>query len=106
MKRFALVRVALCSFLIVSAAHAAAPPALVPQPAEFRCGEGQFVLKPDTPILVDKGSADAMNVGRQLAERIGRSTGMELNASATQSADKQPGVIRITAMPNGLSPQA
>ena len=52
--------------------------ALVPQPLELRLGEGQFTLRQDTTIMVDKDSAAAMNVGRQLAERLRASTGWEL----------------------------
>ena len=52
--------------------------ALVPQPSRIVRGDGAFTLTADTKILVDKDSADAANVGKQLAERINRSTGLKL----------------------------
>ena len=52
--------------------------ALVPQPSRIVRSDGQFTLTADTKILVDKDSADAANVGKQLAERINRSTGLNL----------------------------
>ena len=61
------------------AAGAGDPPiALVPKPLRVEWAAGKFVLTPRTVILVDKDSADAANVARQLAERICRATGFKL----------------------------
>jgi hexosaminidase len=100
MKKATCVATAVC--WIVGAASccfapAADPLALLPQPLELQRGEGQFVLKPDTAIIVDKESAAALNVGRQLAERVHRSTGLDLKLSAADGAGKHAGAIRITA---------
>ena len=46
------------------------------KPMKVERKEGAFTLKKDTAILVQQGSADAMNVGKQLADRINRSTGL------------------------------
>ena len=98
-----------CGF--AAAADPGASFALVPRPLDVQAGAGRFVLKQDTAIVVDKDSADAMNVGRQLAERLRRSTGLDLKVSASDTAGKQPGAIRITAQgarrlagPRGLPP--
>jgi hexosaminidase len=79
-----------------TAADSGAPVALVPQPLDVQRLPGQFVLQQDTAILVDKDSADAMNVGEQLAERLHRSTGLDIKVSTSDGAGKQPGAIRIT----------
>ena len=71
--------------------------ALVPQPLEVKSETGKFEIKPDTAILVDKESADAMNVGKQFAERLRAGTGMELKISTADGAEKQPNAIRITS---------
>jgi hexosaminidase len=52
--------------------------ALVPRPLHLERKTGDFVFKSDTAILVEKGSTDAASVGKQLAERIRRSTGFNL----------------------------
>jgi hexosaminidase len=49
--------------------------ALVPKPLRMERTEGKFVLDRDTVVLVDRDSADAASVGKQLAERIRRTTG-------------------------------
>lgn len=61
------------------------PIALVPQPSHTVRRAGAFVLTKDTTILIDKDSADAANVSKQLAERINRSTGLNLNVSPSDA---------------------
>lgn len=61
-------------------------PALVPQPLRLDRGEGAFFLNSDTAILVQQGSADAENVGRQLADRLNSSTGLGLRIAPAISA--------------------
>jgi hexosaminidase len=46
---------------------------------------------------VDKDSADALNVGRQLAARLRGSTGWELKVATADGPGGQPGAIRITS---------
>jgi hexosaminidase len=75
------------------------PVALVPQPAAVERGTGQFLLRPDTPIVVDPDSAGAMSAGKQLAERIRGSTGWDLKLLKSGGAKKQAAAIRITARP-------
>jgi len=64
-----------------SADDRAAPISLLPQPSRIERKEGAFVLKKDTKILVEKDSADAANVGKQLAERLKRGAGLDLQVS-------------------------
>ena len=75
--------------------------ALVPLPLEVQYGAGQFVLGPKTAILVDKDSAEAMNVGKLLAARIRASTALDLKVSITDVGrvgnPSYTGAIRITA---------
>jgi hexosaminidase len=52
--------------------------ALLPQPLRVERKAGAFALNRDTAILIDKRFADAAHVGKQLAERIRRSTGFNL----------------------------
>jgi hexosaminidase len=82
-----------------AAAEADLPVALVPQPAEVERGTGQFLLRPDTPIVVDRDSAGALGAGKQLAERIRGSTGWDLKVAQSGGAEKQAAAIRITAHP-------
>ena len=81
---------------LAPAAEPSAHLALVPLPLEVTCAPGEFVLKPDTAIVVDKDSAEGMNVGKQLAARLRSSTGWELKVAASDAA-KQPGAILITS---------
>jgi hexosaminidase len=71
---------------------------LVPQPLEVKSGSGAFEFKPDTAIIVDKGSADAMNVGKQLAERLRAGTGLELKVSTADKSETQSNAIRISTL--------
>ena len=70
--------------------------AIVPQPREVQCGPGQFVLKQDTAIVVDKDSPDATSIANLLAQRVRVSTGLDLKVSAADSPGKHPGSIRLT----------
>jgi len=78
------------------AAETAAAIALLPQPREVQCRPGQFALKQDTAILVDKDSPDATGIAKLLAQRIQASTGLKLKVSTSDSPGKQPGSIRMT----------
>jgi hexosaminidase len=89
-----MVLSSICSFARAAPSDA---PTLLPLPLEIKWDSGKFELKPNTTIIVDNNSADAMNVGKQLAERLRASTGMDLKVSTTDSDGKQPGVIRITS---------
>jgi hypothetical protein len=62
------------------------PFALVPQPLRVERKEGAFTLNMDTRILVEQGSADAANVGKQLADRLNRSTGLGLAVTPYEAA--------------------
>ena len=78
------------------AAEKAAAIALVPQPREVQRGPGQFALKQDTAILVDKDAADAASIARLLTQRIRASAGLDLKVSTSDSPGMQPGAIRLT----------
>jgi hexosaminidase len=55
--------------------------ALVPKPQKIERRAGRFVLNSRTAILVDKGSADAANVAKQLSDRIRLATGFDLTVT-------------------------
>jgi hexosaminidase len=74
----AMFLIAVGGFLAGQAAGADGPVALVPQPLRIQRKAGEFVLTNDTAILVDQDSAEAARVGKQLAQRIRRSTGFDL----------------------------
>jgi hexosaminidase len=73
-----------------------APLSLLPQPLRIERKDGAFVLKKDTKILVEKDSADAANVGKQLAERLNRSTGFDLQVSPSDAKSAVSNAILIT----------
>jgi hexosaminidase len=83
-------------FTYDSAAAEAAKLAIVPQPQEVKAGTGSFKIKPATAIVVDKDSPDAINVGKQLAERLRTGTGMELKVSTAEGSAKPVNAIHIT----------
>ena len=60
---------------LATAAAPVAPIALVPQPQAVEWGSGEFTLKPDTTILVDRDSAEAKDIAGQLARRLRRQHG-------------------------------
>jgi hexosaminidase len=70
--------------------------AIVPRPVRMERQEGQFVLNQSTVILVEKSSADADNVGKQLAAWLKRSAGLELAVSPTDEAAAVGNAILIT----------
>jgi hexosaminidase len=78
------------------AAAEVTPLALVPRPAHVQRQPGTFTLKADTAILIDKDSADAANVGAQLAARLNRSTGFALKCMSGAGYDVAPTSIRLT----------
>ena len=79
-----------------SASEHEAPIALVPQPTIVDRKAGEFLLNANTAILVDPDSADAANVGRQLAERLNRSTGWQLRVSSFAEEQTVPNTIVLT----------
>ncbi|MGA2032040.1 MAG: beta-N-acetylhexosaminidase [Thermoguttaceae bacterium] len=98
--RFAALAVAGILFAAAgrfAAADPGAPLALVPQPLHVERGAGQFLLKADTAIVVDQDSAETASAGKLLAQRLARSTGLELKVSTSPGALAPPGAIRIMA---------
>ncbi len=78
-------------FGLVPAARAAAP-ALIPLPEKMTVREGAFVLRADTPVLVDRQSKAT---GAFLAERLRAATGLPF---LIQSPGKTiTGAIRLTS---------
>ena len=49
---------------------------IVPQPVRLERSEGEFILRPNTEISVNK---DTMELGRQLAAKLQPATGFYLN---------------------------
>jgi len=96
---FAVLRLGmLCCGLFTGAAFSAdSAIALVPLPLKVEPKEGVFALNKDVAILVQNGSTDAANVGRQLADRINRSTGFNLVASPSDAAGPVKNAILLTA---------
>jgi hexosaminidase len=80
----------------LSADEGAAPLALVPQPLRLERKEGVFTLNKDTVILVHKDSADAANVGKLLADRLNRSTGLGIAVSPTDATGAVRNAILLT----------
>ena len=75
------------------------PAALIPQPRSIQPLAGRFILDEKTAIVVDKNSAGGMSIGKQLAERIRRGTGLDLPVSCAAvetNIGPLPGTIRIT----------
>lgn len=68
-------------------------PALIPAPEKMERRPGQFTLRPDTRILVDKRSA---KTGRYLAEQLRKSTGYQFKVSTGKNADAIAGAIIFT----------
>ncbi len=72
------------------------PMALVPQPWRVEIRPGEFALNNQTVILIDPDSADALNVGKQLAERTRRSTGLGLVVRTADGTSKVSNAIRLS----------
>jgi hexosaminidase len=80
----------------VQSSRADAPIALVPKPLRMEHRPGNFVLGGGTIILVDNDSADAADVGKLLAERIGRATGFKLPVTPHDGKAAIRGAILLT----------
>ena len=80
---------------------------LVPQPLRMERKPGDFVLNKDTAILVERGSADATNVGEQLVERLNRATGLGLAVWPFDVAGRFGNAILLTTKKagNALGPE-
>jgi hexosaminidase len=85
------------SFLSGQAAWADESIALVPRPLRMERKAGQFLLRHDTAILVDKDSADAARVGEQLAQRLRRSTAFALAVTPLADASATHNRVVLTA---------
>jgi hexosaminidase len=103
MKRCLLATIGACGMVLgvlcdvgFSADQPDATLAIVPRPLRMERKEGAFTLNKDTVILVEKGSADADNVGKQLAGWLKRSSGLELAVSPTEEAKAPSNAILIT----------
>ncbi len=71
--------------------------ALLPQPLRVERKAGAFALNRDTAILIDMGFADAASVGKQLADRIRRSTGFRLPVTPWDGKTATDNAIVLTA---------
>ena len=73
------------------------PFALIPQPAVVKPGQGEFILRPDTPILVKANCKAALTAGKYLAERLRAATGWDLKVSTWDlTAALQAGAVEIS----------
>ena len=98
MKKTAMILLAIMGgFLSERAIWADQPIALVPRPLQMERKAGEFTLNHDTAILVDEDSTDAANVGRLLAERIRRSTGLDLTMAPLDCKADAHNAILLTA---------
>ena len=95
MKNCFLAAIGVCGLvmtvLTAVGVSADAPIALVPQPLRVERKEGAFTLNKDTRILVEQGSPDSANVGKQLADQVNRSTGLGLKVEAVPPLEVQKG---------------
>jgi len=80
-----ILRLTLCLTVVLRAAADPTPPALVPAPQKMVLGQGEFTLKADTIICTDRAS---IATGRQLAERLRKSTGYSVKVSSRLSASR------------------
>src|SRR5688572_21009428 len=75
-------RLALCSMLLLAAAHAAAraavEPPLVPRPAQLELGAGTFALRAAHALALDPDDAAMRDIAGLLAERVARTCGRTL----------------------------
>ena len=96
--RFAMVSMVIVVLLHGLWAQADEPQGinLVPQPLKMERRSGEFQLTRGTTILVDRDSAAAANIGRQLAERINRGTGLELIVTPAAGPAAVRHAIRLT----------
>ena len=76
---------------LAMAATPVAPIGLLPQPQAAEWGSGEFALKPDTTILVDRDSAEAQDLAGQLARRLQGGTGMDLKVLPADNAGNAAG---------------
>ena len=91
----------------------AAPPALIPQPAELTPGQGVLRIHAGTPIRVAVGDSDAAHTARYFSELVARTRGIELAERSGGSAlraitlKRQPGLAaeayRLTVTPRGAT---
>ncbi len=83
------------------------PIALVPQPLRMERKAGEFVLNKDTAILVERDSAEAANVGEQLAEQLNRATALGLAVWPFDVASRFGNAILLTTKKagNALGPE-
>jgi hexosaminidase len=70
--------------------------ALVPQPLKLERGSGEFQVTRGMAILVDRDSAAAAEIGRQLAERTNRGTGLALIVTPAADPAAVRHAIRLT----------
>jgi hypothetical protein len=70
--------------------------ALVPQPLHLEHKPGDFVFNKDTVVLVEKDSADAANVGRHLAQRLGPAIGIQGEALPSDGTRTATNTVLLT----------
>ncbi len=109
-----LIALSIVPLFVVSALPAAAADAgvlsLVPLPDSVKIGNGSFLLREGTPIVVDQGSPALKDVGRFLASRLRESTGYSFPLDTALDggrAQSVPGVIllSIAPRPGGMAPE-
>jgi hexosaminidase len=93
--RLTLVAFLAAAFCVFGNSVRAETPSLIPLPQKISIESGAFEIKPDTPIMVEKDSPDAMNVAKLFAERIRNATGVDLKISTVEGDAKHVGAICI-----------
>jgi hexosaminidase len=99
-----IVAAALCG---LQTAHADTSMALLPKPLHMQQTTGWFALNGETVILVDKQSPDAAGVGKLLADRLRRATGLKLPVKRHNGKTATGNAILLSAMnaPAALGPE-
>jgi len=69
---------------------------VIPKPTNMKRSAGDFILRAETRILVEKGSPEVFDVGRYLSDCLGPATGLSLVVQETSKEKPPAGSILLT----------
>ena len=100
MKRLTIVLFLIFIFLNVFSQSNKSPVSLIPIPASIQRGQGNFILKKNTTIVLTSTQADVARVADFLSKKLSGATGFSVPVKSGGASSNAPGIIKLAIINN------
>ena len=100
MKRVTIALFLIFMFLNVLSQSNKSPVSLIPIPASIQRGQGNFILKKNTAIVLTSNQADVTRVADFLSKKLSGATGFSVPVKSGGASSNAPGIIKLAIINN------